>query len=72
MNSVYCDYCGLFLEFNDYTGKKIINHSENCASCKDAKICLKCMEMTENRAKSSSFYKSYIKWCDSCIWFDIS
>ena len=35
-------------------------------------FCRKCTEKSFTRANNNGWYKEYILWCDSCIWFDIS
>ena len=63
---INCNYCGKCLEKNSKTFSKCKNG--NCEN----RICEQCVEMTIKRAKGESFYLSYISWCDTCIWFDIS
>ena len=48
----------------------IIEINNKCKSC-ERPICKLCYDKTLNRTKSCDFYKQYISWCDSCIWFDM-
>lgn len=34
-------------------------------------FCRKCTEKSFKRGSNNGWYKQYILWCDSCIWFDI-
>ena len=66
-----CNYCGEFIKIENNDNKQKIFSKCNSGNCEN-KICKKCVEMTIKRAKNDSFYSSYISWCDTCIWFDIS
>ena len=41
-----------------------------CRACNRC-LCNKCYQHTVDRSTRENFYKQYVSYCDTCIWFDM-
>ena len=41
-----------------------------CKSC-NKHLCNRCYQHTVDRSTREKFYKKYVSYCDTCIWFDM-